>query len=137
MVRNILKYGLQGHKSSSVGHREQGESKWMYASGNICTHLIYSFEVGLKIEAESSHRLNLTAQMFAEFHISSPLVKPRQMYFVRHSRQIDIATWVVVDVSLETIFPSPVLTPQRKPSGCVIQALQDGVSTVGSSQHTD
>lgn len=73
----------------------------------------------------------MTMQMVAEFHhIPSPLVKTREMYFVRYSRQIDINTWVVVDVSLETIFRNPVITCQRKPSGCVIQALQDGLSLV-------
>lgn len=74
-------------------------------------------------------------QMFVEFHMCSPLVKPRQTYFVRHSRQIDFNTWIIADVSLETVFPSPVLTAQRKPSGCVIQALQDGISLV-TPKHT-
>ncbi|XP_057766486.1 homeobox-leucine zipper protein PROTODERMAL FACTOR 2-like isoform X1 [Salvia miltiorrhiza] len=73
--------------------------------------------------------------MYAEFHNCSPLIKPRQMYFVRQSRQIDANTWVVADISLETIYPNPVLTSQRKPSGCVIQALQDGISTVTWVEH--
>ncbi|XP_020553953.1 homeobox-leucine zipper protein PROTODERMAL FACTOR 2-like isoform X2 [Sesamum indicum] len=73
--------------------------------------------------------------MVAEFHVPSPLVKTREIYFVRCSRQIDIDTWVVADVSLETIFPSPAVTCQRKPSGCVIQVLQDGLSTVTWVEH--
>ncbi|KAK4398493.1 Homeobox-leucine zipper protein PROTODERMAL FACTOR 2 [Sesamum angolense] len=73
--------------------------------------------------------------MVAEFQVPSPLVKTREVYFVRCSRQIDIDTWVVADVSLETVFPSPAVTCQRKPSGCVIQILQDGLSTVTWVEH--
>ncbi|KAL0362796.1 UNVERIFIED_CONTAM: Homeobox-leucine zipper protein HDG2 [Sesamum calycinum] len=73
--------------------------------------------------------------MVAEFQVPSPLVKTREVYFVRCSRQIDIDTWVVADVSLETIFPSPAVTCQRRPSGCVIQILQDGLSTVTWVEH--
>ncbi|KAI3456966.1 hypothetical protein Pfo_013629 [Paulownia fortunei] len=59
----------------------------------------------------------------------------RELYFVRYSRQIDIDTWVVADVYLETVFPNPVVTCQIKPSGCIIQALQDGLSTVTWVEH--
>ncbi|KAL1537910.1 homeobox-leucine zipper protein PROTODERMAL FACTOR 2-like isoform X2 [Salvia divinorum] len=73
--------------------------------------------------------------MHAEFHICSPLIPPRQMYLVRQSRRIDNSTWVVADVSLETIYPNPFPTSKRKPSGCLIQALGDGVSKVTWVEH--
>ncbi|PIN12413.1 hypothetical protein CDL12_14977 [Handroanthus impetiginosus] len=73
--------------------------------------------------------------MMAEFHVPCPLAKAQKMYFVRYTRQIDSSTWVVADVSLEAIFPTPSPACQRKPSGCFIQALQDGLSVVTWVEH--
>lgn len=73
---------------------------------------------------------HMCMQIVAQFHVPSPLIKAHEMYFARYARQIDTNAWVVADVSLEAIFPSPMVTCQRKPSGCIIQALQDGFSTV-------
>ncbi|KAH6834788.1 hypothetical protein C2S53_000873 [Perilla frutescens var. hirtella] len=106
--------------------------KWSATFSNIVSKAI---NLAVLTTGNNENKNGCLQVMFAEFHISSPLVKPRQMYFVRHSRQIDNDTWVVADVSLETIFPNPMLTSQRKPSGCVIQALQDGISTVTWVEH--
>lgn len=68
--------------------------------------------------------------MVAEFHFPSPLVPSREMYFARCCRQLDFDTWIVADVSLENIFPNPAVKCQRRPSGCLIQAFQEGLSMV-------
>ncbi|XP_042019232.1 homeobox-leucine zipper protein ROC1-like [Salvia splendens] len=83
---NILKYSLQGHKSSRFNHRGHGECKWI-CSSDVCrvSHLLSSY---------------------------------------------------LADVSLETFHPNPFPTSKRKPSGCLIQALGDGVSKVTWVEHS-
>ncbi|OIT40138.1 homeobox-leucine zipper protein protodermal factor 2 [Nicotiana attenuata] len=73
--------------------------------------------------------------MTAQFHLPSPLVRPREVYFARYSRQLDFNTWLVTDVSLESIFPNPLVQCQRRPSGCLIQGLQTGLSLVTWVEH--
>ncbi|CAI9784189.1 unnamed protein product [Fraxinus pennsylvanica] len=73
--------------------------------------------------------------MVAEFHVPSPLVRGREMYFARSCRQLDFDTWIVADVSLENIFPNPAVKCQRRPSGCLIQTLQEGLSMVTWVEH--
>ncbi|MCD7463234.1 hypothetical protein HAX54_050192 [Datura stramonium] len=68
--------------------------------------------------------------MAAQFHLPSPLVRPREVYFARHSRQLDFNTWLVADVSLESVFYNPLVQYQRRPTGCLIQGLQSGLSLV-------
>ncbi|XP_055807059.1 homeobox-leucine zipper protein MERISTEM L1-like [Solanum dulcamara] len=69
-------------------------------------------------------------QMTAQFHLPSPLARPREVYFARHSRQLDFNTWLVADVSLESVFPNPLVQYKRRPSGCLIHGLQSGLSLV-------
>ncbi|KAK4363886.1 hypothetical protein RND71_015244 [Anisodus tanguticus] len=68
--------------------------------------------------------------MAAQFHLPSPLVRPREVYFARHCRQLDFNTWLVADVSLESVIPNPLVQCHRRPSGCLIQGLQSGLSLV-------
>ncbi|KAM3286991.1 homeobox-leucine zipper protein PROTODERMAL FACTOR 2-like [Capsicum chacoense] len=68
--------------------------------------------------------------MTAQFHLPSPLVRPREVYFARHCRQLDFDTWLVTDVSLESVFPNQLVQYKRRPSGCLIQGLQSGLSLV-------
>ncbi|XP_057460659.1 homeobox-leucine zipper protein PROTODERMAL FACTOR 2-like [Actinidia eriantha] len=73
----------------------------------------------------------------AEFHVSSPLVHTREGYFARYCKQLGFDSWVVVDVSLESIFPNPATKFIRRPSGCVIQAVQNGYSKVTWIEHLE
>lgn len=69
--------------------------------------------------------------MKAELHVASPLVENREIYFARYCKEIDaVGAWLVVDVSLETIFPNLPNKCRRKPSGCLIQPLENGFSKV-------
>lgn len=74
-------------------------------------------------------------QMTAQFHLPSPLVRPREVYFARHSRQIDFNTWLVADVSLESVYPNPLVQFKRRPSGCLIHGLQSGLSMVKMNKY--
>ncbi|KAA8523713.1 hypothetical protein F0562_010136 [Nyssa sinensis] len=75
--------------------------------------------------------------MKVEFHVPSPLVQTRENYFARYCKQLAPETWVVVDVSLESIFPSPAIKYQRKPSGCLIQGMPNGYSKVTWVEHVE
>ncbi|CAI0468181.1 unnamed protein product [Linum tenue] len=68
--------------------------------------------------------------MTAEFQVPSPLVPTRENYFVRYCKQQSDGTWAVVDVSLDSLRPSPLSKNRRRPSGCLIQELPNGYSKV-------
>lgn len=68
--------------------------------------------------------------MTAEFQVPSPLVPTRENYFVRYCKQHPDGTWAVVDVSLDSLRPSPVTRSRRRPSGCLIQEMPNGYSKV-------
>ncbi|XP_019196338.1 PREDICTED: homeobox-leucine zipper protein MERISTEM L1-like [Ipomoea nil] len=76
--------------------------------------------------------------MTAKFHLPSPLFTPREVKFARICRQRDLNTWLVADVSLESVFPFPnQIVPhlQRRPSGCLIKQLNPGLSMVTWVEH--
>ncbi|KAG2238751.1 hypothetical protein Bca4012_023438 [Brassica carinata] len=75
--------------------------------------------------------------MTAEFQVPSPLVPTRQNYFVRYCKQHGDNTWAVVDVSLDNLRPSPITRSRRRPSGCLIQELQNGYSKVTWVEHME
>jgi hypothetical protein len=72
----------------------------------------------------------LNLQMSMEFQVPSPLVPTRESYFVRYCKHNPDGTWAVVDVSLDSLRPSPVVKCRRRPSGCIIQELPNGYSKV-------
>ncbi|KAJ8493346.1 hypothetical protein OPV22_015067 [Ensete ventricosum] len=75
--------------------------------------------------------------MTAEFQVPSPLVPTRESLFVRYCKQHADGTWAVVDVSLDSLRPSPVLRCRRRPSGCLIQEMPNGYSKVTWVEHVE
>ncbi|CAN7109421.1 unnamed protein product [Brassica rapa subsp. narinosa] len=75
--------------------------------------------------------------MTAEFQVPSPLVPTRENYFLRYCKQHGDNTWAVVDVSLDNLRPSPITRSRRRPSGCLIQELQNGYSKVTWVEHME
>lgn len=75
--------------------------------------------------------------MSAEFQVPSPLVPTRESLFVRYCKQHSDGIWAVVDVSLDSIRPSPVLRCRRRPSGCLIQEMPNGYSKVIWVEHVE
>ncbi|XP_019170324.1 PREDICTED: homeobox-leucine zipper protein MERISTEM L1-like [Ipomoea nil] len=75
--------------------------------------------------------------MSAEFQVPSPLVPTRENYFVRYCKQHTDGTWAVVDVSLDTLRPSPISRCRRRPSGCLIQEMPNGYSRVTWIEHVE
>lgn len=68
--------------------------------------------------------------MTAEYQVLSPVVSTRECYFVRYSKQRGDGIWAVVDVSIEHLFPHLELKCRRRPSGCLIQQLENGYCKV-------
>ncbi|TQD88460.1 hypothetical protein C1H46_025984 [Malus baccata] len=77
--------------------------------------------------------------MYEQMHILSPLVLPRDFYFLRYCQQIELGTWVVVDVSHK--FPKESSSNQsrswRLPSGCLIKDMTNGCSKVTWIEHVE
>ncbi|KAH1248082.1 Homeobox-leucine zipper protein HDG2 [Glycine max] len=75
--------------------------------------------------------------MTAELQLPTPLVPTRESYFVRYCKQHGDGTWVVVDVSLDNLRPSPSARCRRRPSGCLIQEMPNGYSKVTWVEHVE
>lgn len=68
--------------------------------------------------------------MAVEFHGASPLIPNRKCYLARYSKRLSDRIWGVVDVSLESLFPNPLIRYRRRPSGCLIEQFQDRLCKV-------
>lgn len=68
--------------------------------------------------------------MTAEYQVLSPVVSTRECYFVRHCKQQGDGIWAVVDVSIDHLFPNLELKCRRRPSGCLIQQIENGFCKV-------
>jgi homeobox-leucine zipper protein len=69
--------------------------------------------------------------MYEQMHILSPLVPPREFYFLRLCLQLEPGQWVIADVSYDYLKESG--SPPcawRLPSGCMIQDMPNGCSKV-------
>ncbi|XP_072968255.1 homeobox-leucine zipper protein ROC2-like [Typha angustifolia] len=75
--------------------------------------------------------------MSAEFQVPSPLVPTRESLFARYCKQHGDGTWAVVDVSLDSLRPTPVARCRRRPSGCLIQEMPNGYSKVIWVEHVE
>ncbi|KAF2605106.1 hypothetical protein F2Q70_00028263, partial [Brassica cretica] len=64
--------------------------------------------------------------MTAEYQVLSPVVSTRECYFVRYCKQQGDGIWAVVDVSIDHLFPNLELKCRRRPSGCLIQQIENG-----------
>ncbi|CAN6700196.1 unnamed protein product [Malus baccata var. baccata] len=75
--------------------------------------------------------------MYEEMHILSPLVLPRDFYFLRHCQQIELGTWVITDVSYNFAKGSFARQPRswRLPSGCMIEDMHNGYSKITWIEH--
>lgn len=72
----------------------------------------------------------LLSQITAEFQAPSPLVALRKGLFLRHCKLHGEGLWAVVDISFEVPPNATTAKFRRRPSGCIIQQLQDDRSKV-------
>ncbi|XP_052177625.1 homeobox-leucine zipper protein ROC2-like [Diospyros lotus] len=73
----------------------------------------------------------------AEFQVPSPLSPSREAYFARYCKQLEDGGWAVVDVSLDSLCPLPLVSSRRRPSGCLIHEMPNGYSKVTWVEHVD
>jgi len=75
-------------------------------------------------------------QMTAEFQVPSPHVPTRENHFVRYCKLHPDGIWVVADVSLHLLnetsasSSSTASRTKRRPSGCLIETLPNGLTKV-------
>jgi len=71
--------------------------------------------------------------MHEEMHVLSPLVKPREFYFLRYCVQVEAGIWVIADVSYDYLKEDgPHSSSWRFPSGCLIQQISTETSKVST-----
>ncbi|KAL9381498.1 hypothetical protein Peur_027155 [Populus x canadensis] len=76
--------------------------------------------------------------MYEQMHILSPLVPPREFYFLRLCLQLEPGQWVIADVSYDYLKESG--SPPcawRLPSGCMIQDMPNGCSKIIWVEHVE
>ncbi|KAJ7960041.1 Homeobox-leucine zipper protein [Quillaja saponaria] len=86
----------------------------------------------------SAHQTGALKLMYEQIHILSPLVPPREFYFLRHCRQVELGTWVMVDVSYDCLQQNT--SPSccwRLPSGCMIREMPNGYTKVTWVEHME
>lgn len=67
--------------------------------------------------------------MFAEMQMLTPMVATREVYFVRHCKQLSTDQWAIVDVSIDNVeknIDASLLKCRKRPSGCIIEDKSNG-----------
>lgn len=78
--------------------------------------------------------------MYERVHILSPLVAPREFFFIRYCQQLVPDTWLIVDASYDCfreIQDIPTTRSWRFPSGIMIESLPKGNSRVTWIDHIE
>ncbi|CAK7338805.1 unnamed protein product [Dovyalis caffra] len=90
------------------------------------------------LEAGTAGNRNGSLQMmYEQMHILSPLVPPREFYFLRLCQQLEPGQWVIADVSYDFLKDGSRLRAWRLPSGCMIQDKPNGFSNVTWVEHVE
>ncbi|KAJ8752159.1 hypothetical protein K2173_003767 [Erythroxylum novogranatense] len=109
--------------------------KWVDLFPTIVTsaRTIGVFDPGMSVDRSGSLQV-----MHGQMHILSPLVPPREFYFLRHCQRIELGVWVIVDVSYDSLNEN--ISPSRSwrlPSGVMIQEMPNGCSKVIWVEHVE
>uniref|UniRef100_A0A164URM1 START domain-containing protein n=1 Tax=Daucus carota subsp. sativus TaxID=79200 RepID=A0A164URM1_DAUCS len=75
--------------------------------------------------------------MFAELQMLTPVVATREVYFVRHCKQLAADKWAIVDVSLDKLENNIDSRCYKRPSGCIIEDKSNGHSKVIWVEHME
>ncbi|XP_025647253.1 homeobox-leucine zipper protein HDG11-like [Arachis hypogaea] len=103
--------------------------KWVNAFPTIVTkaQTLEVFEIGLPESRSGALQL-----MYEEMHGFSPLVASREFQFLRQCHQLEPGSWIITDVSFDSLRNYPFRLPRsrswRRPSGCLIQELPNSTS---------
>ncbi|XP_028118213.1 homeobox-leucine zipper protein HDG11-like [Camellia sinensis] len=118
-------------------------NKWMDLFPTIVTKARTIEVVDTRMLGDQAGSLQL---MYEQMHILSPLVAPREFYFLRYCREVEASVWMMVDVSYEYDCSklSKDLDPRgspprswRLPSGCMLQDKPNGCCEVTWVEHVE
>ncbi|KAL2341562.1 hypothetical protein Fmac_009502 [Flemingia macrophylla] len=85
----------------------------------------------------SENRIGALLLMYEEMHVLSPLVLPREFYFIRYCQQIEADIWVITDVSIDYMKNNPNPSSWRFPSGCIIHDISSETCYVSWVEHVE
>ncbi|XP_058114110.1 homeobox-leucine zipper protein GLABRA 2 [Magnolia sinica] len=89
---------------------------------------------------EGENRNGAVQLMFEEVQMLTPMVPTREVYFVRHCKQLSPESWAIVDVSidkLEDSIDASLGKCRKRPSGCIIQDKLNGHCKVIWVEHLE
>ncbi|CAL5368194.1 unnamed protein product [Camellia sinensis] len=118
-------------------------NKWVDLFPTIVTKARTIEVVDTRMLGDQAGSLQL---MYEQMHILSPLVAPREFYFLRYCREVEASVWMMVDVSYEydcsklSKDPDPHGSPLRSwrlPSGCMLQDKPNGCCEVTWVEHVE
>ncbi|XP_057971175.1 homeobox-leucine zipper protein ROC8 [Malania oleifera] len=93
------------------------------------------------IESGTIRNLGGSLQLvYEQMHILSPLVPPREFYFLRYCQQMEQHLWVIVDVSYDFYKENQHFSPSycwKLPSGCMIEEMANGDTRVTWVEHVE
>ncbi|KAF6164417.1 hypothetical protein GIB67_025243 [Kingdonia uniflora] len=77
---------------------------------------------------EGANRDGAIQFMVAELQLLTPMVPTREVYFIRHCKQLSADRWAVVDVSIDSIEDNIECSMKcrKQPSGCIIEDTSNG-----------
>ncbi|KAK6125001.1 hypothetical protein DH2020_041275 [Rehmannia glutinosa] len=78
--------------------------------------------------------------MFAEIQMLTPMVATRELYFVRHCKQLSANQWAIVDVSIDKVednIDASLQKCRKRPSGCIIEDKSNGHCKVTWVEHLE
>ncbi|KAK9102701.1 hypothetical protein Sjap_019955 [Stephania japonica] len=89
---------------------------------------------------EGPCRNGATQLMFAELQMLTPMVQAREIYFIRHCKQLSPECWAIVDVSIDKVednIDSSITKYRKRPSGCIIEDKSNGHCKVIWVEHLE
>ncbi|GMH15971.1 hypothetical protein Nepgr_017812 [Nepenthes gracilis] len=90
---------------------------------------------------EGASRNGAVQLMFAELQMLTPMVPTREVYFVRHCKQLSAEQWAIVDVSIDKAeddnIDASLARYRKRPSGCIIQDKSNGHCKVTWVEHLE
>ncbi|KAL7184626.1 hypothetical protein ACSBR2_026718 [Camellia fascicularis] len=118
-------------------------NKWVDLFPTIVTKARTIEVVDTRMLGDKAGSLQL---MYEQMHILSPLVAPREFYFLRYCTEVEASVWVMVDVSYKydcsklskDLDPRGSPPPSwRLPSGCMLQDKPNGCCEVTWVEHVE
>ncbi|GFP81861.1 homeobox-leucine zipper protein glabra 2 [Phtheirospermum japonicum] len=124
-------FGIEKSRIMDAANRAMDELRKMATNGEPLW--IRSYETGREILNYDEYMKEFCAEencnMFAEIQMLTPMVATREVYFVRHCKQLSANQWAIVDVSVDRVednLDASLQKCRKRPSGCIIEDTSNG-----------